>query len=198
VATREVADEVLPARERIMAAAIEGLTTLDPAALAIQRICDRSGVKPPTLYYHFGSKDGLVAAAVESLVAGWIRQLDESIDRGGTLADTLDQAVAAWQAMITSPQRPFAVFIWVSMWSEESREALVQAREHAQKLIHDEIAVHVGPARGSDDLAGLILDGVLGAAVDYQLDSDIPALRRRLTTLTTLIRLSTALGADPS
>lgn len=177
-------------RQRIIEAAVEGLTALDPAALSIQRICDRAQVTPPTLYYHFGSKDGLTAAAVDLLVTRWIDQLDAAVDRGGTLDQTLDQAVTAWHAMITAPERPFAVFVWVSMWSEESRAALVRAREHAQKLIRDSIVDHVGLIPGADDLAAMLLDGVLGAAVDFQLDSDSEALRRRLTTLTTVIRLA--------
>lgn len=185
------ADATLP-RQRIIEAALEGLTALDPAALSIQRICDKAEVTPPTLYYHFGSKDGLTAAAVDLLVTRWIDQLDAAVDRGGTLEQTLDQAVAAWHAMITAPQRPFAVFVWVSMWSEESRATLIRAREHAQKLIRESIVDHVGLIPGSDDLSAMLLDGVLGAAVDFQLDSDAEALRRRLTTLTTMIRLSTS------
>lgn len=192
----EGADSVMP-RQRIIEAAIEGLTALDPAALSIQRICAQAEVTPPTLYYHFGSKDGLTAAAVDLLVTRWIDQLDAAVDRGGTLDQALEQAVSAWHAMITSPQRPFAVFVWVSMWSAESRAALVRAREHAQKLIRDSIVDHVGQVSGSDDLAAMLLDGVLGAAVDYQLDADSEALRRRLTTLTTMIRLSTAPPQPP-
>ena len=183
--------EAMP-RQRIVEAAIEGLTALDPAALSIQRICDLAQVTPPTLYYHFGSKDGLTAVAVEVLVNRWIDQLDVAVDRGGSLDQTLEQAVTAWHAMISAPQRPFAVFVWVSMWSQESREALVRAREHAQKLIRDAVVDHAGTAIDSDELAAMILDGVLGAAVDFQLDSDADALRRRLTTLTSLIRLVAA------
>lgn len=186
-------DEALP-RQRIIEAAIKGLTALDPAALSIQRICDSAQVTPPTLYYHFGSKDGLTAAAVDVLVTRWIDLLDVSVDRGGSLDHTLDQAVTAWHAMISSPQRPFAVFVWVSMWSEESRATLVRAREHAHKLIQDTIVAHVGAITDGDDLAAMLLDGVLGAAVDFQLDSDPDALRRRLTTLTAMIRLA----AQPS
>lgn len=187
--SHDAGDSVMP-RQRIIEAAIDGLTALDPAALSIQRICDQAAVTPPTLYYHFGSKDGLTAAAVDVLVTRWIDQLDAAVDRGGSLDQVLEQAVAAWHAMITAPQRPFAVFVWVSMWSDESRAALVRAREHAQKLIRESIVDHVGQVPGSDDLAAMVLDGVLGAAVDYQLDADSEALRRRLTTLTALIRLT--------
>jgi AcrR family transcriptional regulator len=186
------AGESAPTPRRILDAVIDGLTELDPAALTIHQVCSRAQVTPPTLYYHFGSKDGLTAAAVESLVTRWIEQLDLLVDRGGTLDQALSQVVAAWHMMITAPERPFAVFVWVSMWSEESRAALVRAREHAQQLIRDAVVDHLGPIPDSDDIAGMLLDGVLGASVEYQLDSDEESLHRRLSTLAAMVRLRAA------
>jgi len=177
----------VPARERILAAVIAGLTELDPAALTIQQICDRAEVSPPTIYYHFGSKDGLTAAAVETLVTQWISQLDSAIDRQGDLEATMQQTLAAWKEMITATQRPFAVFVWVAMWSEESRAALVRARQHAYRLIREALVDHLGDEVDSGELADLLLDGVLGAAVTYQLDADDEALQRRLISLVSTV-----------
>lgn len=184
--------------DRILGAVRVGLIELDPAALTIQQVCSRAGVTPPTIYYHFGSKDGLVAAAVDSMATAWIEQLESLVDLRGTLEQTLDLAVLGWHLMITAPERPIAVFVWASMWSDESRVALVRARSHAQATIRDAIVRHLGPIPDSDDLAGLILDGILGAAVDYQLDSDEAQLRRRLTTLVSVIRLRAAATPDAS
>lgn len=190
-------DESTPTPQRILQAVIDGLTELDPAALTIQQVCSRARVTPPTIYYHFGNKDALTAAAVDALVTRWIDQLDLLVERSGSLDQTLAQAVAAWHLMITAPERPFAVFVWVSMWSEESRTALVRAREHAQGLIRDALVDHLGPIPDSDDLAGMLLDGVLGAAVDYQLDSDESDLHRRLSTLVSTVRLRAAAAPTP-
>ena len=117
-----------PTSERILQAVIDGLQALDPAALTIQQVCSRAKVKPPTIYYYFGNKDGLIAAAVDSLVNRWMAALDALVDRSGTLDLAAAQAAGAWELMITSPERPFAVFVWVSMWSEQSRVALIRAR----------------------------------------------------------------------
>lgn len=188
--------EMTPTPQRILQAVIDGLTELDPAALTIQQVCSRAQVTAPTVYYHFGNKDALTAAAVDALVTRWIGQLDQRVDRGRSLEYTLSQAVAAWHLMITAPERPFAVFVWVAMWSPESRSALVRAREHAQGLIRDALVAHVGAIPDADDLAGMLLDGLVGAAVDYQLDSDEQALHRRLSTLVSVVRLR--VGAEPS
>ena len=199
VADSDVHEATGSTPERVLQAVIDGLTELDPAALTIQQVCGRAQVTPPTIYYHFGSKDGLIAAAVDSMVTQWLDQLDELVDRGGALEQTMLQAVAAWHLMITSPQRPFAVFVWVSMWSDESRAALVRAREHATELIRDTVVGYLGDLPDSDDLAGMLLDGVLGAAVDYQLDADEHALHRRLTTLASMVPLwADATRADAS
>lgn len=173
--------------DRILQAAIDGLQQLDPSALTIQQVCRRSGVKAPTVYYYFGNKDGLIAAAVDLLVARWIDQLDTLIDRSGSLDVAMEQAVGAWQFMITVPERPFAVFVWVSMWSPESRVALQRARAHAQGLVAEALITHLA-TDDADALAGVLLDGIIGASVEYQLDNDIPALNRRLTALVQVVQ----------
>ncbi len=176
-----------PASERILEAVIDGLQELDPNALTIQQVCTRAGVKAPTVYYHFGNKDGLIEAAIDSLTARWIAQLDAIVDRSGTLDQTMAQTLSGWKLMITSEERPFAVFVWVAMWSPESRVALLRAREHAQALILEALVQHLGPIPDAEQLAGMLLDGLIGAAVEYQLDGDQEALDRRLATLLSVI-----------
>ncbi len=176
-----------PTSERILQAVIDGLQALDPAALTIQQVCSRAKVKPPTIYYYFGNKDGLIAAAVDSLVNRWMAALDALVDRSGTLDLAAAQAAGAWELMITSPERPFAVFVWVSMWSEQSRVALIRAREHAQALIRDAVGQHLGNGPHADNLASLVIDAVIGASVNYQIDRDPVLLRRRLAALVTLV-----------
>lgn len=182
------------ASDRILQAAIDGLRELDPASLTIQQICSRAGVKAPTVYYHFGNKDGVIAAAVDSLVNRWIAQLDTLVDRSGSLDVAMSQTVDAWRFMITSDERPFAVFVWVSMWSPESRVTLVRAREHAQSLIREALVQHLGPVPDAEDLAGMLLDGVIGASVEYQLDADPRALDRRLSTLLNVVQMRAIAG----
>ena len=103
------------AETRILRATIDGLTRLDPAALTIQQICRAAEVTAPTIYYHFGNKDGLLAAAVEQLVTDWLAMMDAAVSREGSLEQTLEQAIGAWEATITAPTRPIAVFAWATL-----------------------------------------------------------------------------------
>ena len=187
---RQADADARPARDPILDAVIDALTELDTAALTIHQVCTRAEVTPPTVYYHFGSKDGLIAAAVDAMVTQWIARLDQLVDRDAGLESTLEQATAAWRAMVTAPDRPFAVFVWVAMWEEACRPALVRARDHAHMLIRDGLLRHLGESPDLDDLSDLVLDGVIAAAVDYQLDGDRAGLDRRLATLARVIRSS--------
>ncbi len=44
------------------------------AATAIAAICKRAEVMPPTLYWHFGDKEGLVAAVMERAAERWFEE----------------------------------------------------------------------------------------------------------------------------
>jgi len=189
----------LPADQRILRATIHELAQLDPSALAIQRICRLAEVTPPTIYYHFGSKDGLIAAAVEQLVEDWLGMMDAAVSREGTLDDTLGRAIDAWEATITSPTRPISVFAWVTLLAADSspqcRDALIRARDRSRAMIAEALLPHVPPAL-VDDVAGMVVDMVLAAAVHYELDQDRTQLRARLDSLGRAARLAATLPAQ--
>ncbi len=47
-------------------------------AVGVQELCDAAGVTKPTLYYYFGSKEGLFAALMQTFVEPFFRRLDEA------------------------------------------------------------------------------------------------------------------------
>lgn len=182
----------LPAEERILRATIEGLSALDPSALAIQQICRSAKVTAPTIYYRFGNKEGLLAAAVERLVSDWLDVLDADVSREETLEETLSQAARAWTEAITAPSRPITLFAWASLLvasaSPESREVLIKARDRSRSMVADRLRPFLGDP-GADPLAGLVVDGVVAAALQYELDHDDLALADRLDVLCSTVRL---------
>ena len=189
-----------PADERILQATIDGLTQLDPAALTLQRICKAADVTAPTVYYHFGNKDGMITAAVERLVADWLAMMDASVSREGGLDITLAQAIGAWEATITSPTRPITVFAWVTLLvagsSQECRDALIRARERSLVLVTAALTPHMDEPTASR-LAGLVIDAVVAAALQYELDKDRSALRGRLEDLVGLVGAA-AIASPPT
>ena len=185
-------DESSPAEERILRATMAALAALDPAALTIKQICLEAGVTPPTLYYHFGNKDGLVAAAVERLVSEWLAAIDAVVDRRAPLEAAITQAIAVWTAAIISPSRPLAVFTWATLLLSESddlpRRALIEARDRGRAMIAEVATQYIGPGPGVEVIAQIATDSVIAAAVQYELDHDQEALSRRLEALGVTVR----------
>jgi AcrR family transcriptional regulator len=174
-------------RDRILNAAKE-LLYEDGIQVGINRIIARADVTPTTLYRHFGSKDKLVAAALERWSAEWLlwlhHQVTQQVEvpemRVAALWDALDQWFAtegfrgsfianAATELCGNPNHPGQAVI------AEHRMAL-------RKLLED-LARSAG-AYDPPDLAAelqVLLDGAVAmAAVDHR--PAVVAGARRLGT----------------
>jgi len=182
----------LLAQERILRATIEALAQLDPGALTIQQICRAAEVKAPTLYYHFGNKDGLISAAVDRLASDWLDALDAIIPRHGNFEETIALVQDGWAAMLRAPARPVIVFVWVTLLaggsSEQARTSLIRARDRGLVIAREALVPHFGDTDLTEALASLVVDSLIAAALNYQLDRDDDALDRRLAALATVVR----------
>lgn len=77
--TKHSADRPSPAAERILAAASRLFYERGIRAVGVNTIAERAGVTKVTLYAHFGSKDGLVAAHLHARDQRWWTALEEFI-----------------------------------------------------------------------------------------------------------------------
>jgi AcrR family transcriptional regulator len=77
-------------RDAILAAAETILERGGEDALSIRELCARVGVTAPTIYHHFGDKDGLVAEVVDACFA----EFDRAITEGPVPADPVE--ALAW------------------------------------------------------------------------------------------------------
>jgi AcrR family transcriptional regulator len=93
---------VADARRRILDAAVDVIDTDGEAALRITDIAERAGVAAGLINHHFGSRDGLVAAAQERR---YNRAIFEDLDRFRdhfAPSQSREQTVAALRVAITS------------------------------------------------------------------------------------------------
>ena len=75
-------------RDRILAIASDLFYREGIRNVGVETICREAGVKKPTLYHHFGSKDGLVAAYLEAQdEAVFMRLTDAAEQASGQAAD---------------------------------------------------------------------------------------------------------------
>ncbi len=76
VVARDARDAV-SARDKLVAAAAELLGEVGPRATSVRMVADRAGVNHGLVHHYFSSKDGLLRAAMESLVDAhetWARE----------------------------------------------------------------------------------------------------------------------------
>ena len=177
----------------ILEVAIALLGESGPSGMRINEVCLRAGVRPPAIYYHFGSKDGLVAAAVQAVAEAWLRELETNLPEGGSFEARLQAAVDGWQAMIMSPMRPVRLLLAVQMesadLSDEIRKTLNQVQARACQVITDGIEKSFGPLPGLATTGDTVVGLIYAAAIRFDLDRDPSALRARLLEVARLVTL---------
>lgn len=87
-----------PAADRILAAASELFYERGIRATGVNTIAERAAVTKVTLYAHFGSKDGLVAAHLRARDQRWWAEFDEFLAGCATVEERLKAVCDAYQA----------------------------------------------------------------------------------------------------
>lgn len=79
----------------ILRAALKHFADRGYAGTSIQQIVNDAGVSKPALYYYFGDKEGLFEALVDQAHEGRYRLIQEAATRGQTIAEKLEEVIAA-------------------------------------------------------------------------------------------------------
>jgi AcrR family transcriptional regulator len=72
-------------------------------------VCKRAEVVKTALYWHFGSKAGLLAAIIHEITEQWVDDLESQADEGANPLERLDAMLAGFRAMITSRQHSLQI-----------------------------------------------------------------------------------------
>lgn len=72
----------LPGRDRVLDAASGLMSRRGFSGTSIAAICEKAGVGPPTIYWHFGDKEGLFAAVMERAADRWFREFVQEQEGG--------------------------------------------------------------------------------------------------------------------
>jgi AcrR family transcriptional regulator len=193
-----MSDFPLQARGRnreILRAAIDLIATEGVGNATIKSLCERAGVTPPAIYYHYGNKDGLVGAVVEDAARRWLDGLMAAVRTKGSLSEQIQSAVEIWRREILDPQSPIKLLMRIQLERARIppplRESLRKVMEHGRGVIAELIVAAAGPLDSPENLARTVIALVQGAALQHDLDEDDDALNRRLVeighTLMTLI-----------
>jgi AcrR family transcriptional regulator len=183
-------------RQRIIEAALETLKTEGFAEASSRAIARTGGFNPALIFYHFGSLDELLLAALDNTSADRLERYREAIENAQTLRELIDAAGAVYEedrdsghmtvvaqmiaASIAKPELAPAMVSRMEPWIDLAEEGLGKAltRIEAPDLV---------PVR---ELAYAFVTFYLGVNLLTHLDEDrarTDALFERLRSLTPLL-----------
>ena len=76
-------------RSRLLQAAVHVFDRKGFVSASVREIAEAAGVTKPALYYHFGSKEGLLVAVLNEAVRQFGSVIDAALPRAGTARDRL-------------------------------------------------------------------------------------------------------------
>ena len=82
-------------RDRLLAHALDLIREGGPDAASARAICERAGVRAPSLYHHFGDLSGLHRAIVDAVFAESLRE-----KTAGTLSDPAAEIARGWDSYV--------------------------------------------------------------------------------------------------
>jgi AcrR family transcriptional regulator len=192
-------------RERILEAATELFSQQGYAGTGVDQLAARSGIAKTAIYYHFGNKAGLLAAALERAASTWIEGIDQASRQAGDWSSRLDSALAGMRALLE--EKPW-IFNLLQILAFEVAEEKPDIRETLQSIVRqareaivagmrDALGVEVPDAEGA---ARVILGFLDGISLGLQIDPDATSLDeafvelRRITTFAVAARLNPELA----
>jgi AcrR family transcriptional regulator len=143
-------------RERILAAATELFAERGFAATGIEALCRRADVVRTAIYWHFGSKDGLVVPVVERAAGVWIEEIQKAVYREGDPLARLDRFLADLRDLVVERSQLVRLLLAVAVERAEAdpaaRAALRSIGERAQAAIVQGVEDSTGAQRRDAEL----------------------------------------------
>jgi AcrR family transcriptional regulator len=193
-------------RERILEAATELFAQRGYAGAGVDQLAARSGIAKTAIYYHFGNKAGLLAAALERAASSWIEGILQASRRAGDWQDRLDHALAGMRTLLEEKPWIFKLMQILALEVAEEKpeirgmlqSILRRAREAIVAGMQDALGVEVPDAETVASVILAMLDGIsLGLQVDpdsVSLDDAFAELRR-ITSFMVAARLNPEFGS---
>ncbi len=189
-------------RERIVQTAMELFSQKGYQAAGVDELASRSGIAKTAIYYHFGSKEGLLAAVLERAATVWIDGIQEAARQAGEPLERLERALAGMRAVLE--ERPW-IFKLLQILALEVADEKPEIRAILKSIIHRArgALVHgIGDALGADlpqveVVAGMILALLDGVALGRQVDPAEMSLDDAFEELRHLVIFMVARRLDP-
>jgi AcrR family transcriptional regulator len=198
-------------RERILEAALELFSERGYAATGVHEIARRAGIEKAALYWHFGSKEGLLAAVMDRTDAEFVERIQKRVARSaGGSDERLDLFITGLRKLAAERGHLVRLTLGVAIErgnvSEEARSAMHRIFDRTRQAVEMGFAHALGVKLPDTDLiARLVLAYLYEAAVRGAIDPDGADAERFAGYLRRLIVLDVehqnriaGLGIDPA
>lgn len=174
-----------PARQRSIAAALELFAAQGFAETTTRQIAERAQVNEVTLFRNFGSKRGLLLAAIED--SGVFTRLGESLELSRSREPELAEAIAEYarerlHALLQMPELLRSVVGEAGHYTPENRQALVEGIDRALGALSEYLQGAIAREGVEMHLSARYLAGLLEATllgyVAVELTTESPPLWR--------------------
>jgi AcrR family transcriptional regulator len=158
-------------RSRILETAAGLLAQSADVDVSTRAICDAAGVTAPTLYHHFGDKDGLLAAVVDF---GWATFLETKLAVAAVVHDHVaDDVRAGWDNHLEFARENPGFY--KLMWSPAVAAGSRAVRE-AYQMLYDRLELGAGRGQlrmSAETAARIVLSATTGAALSLISQPDL-------------------------
>lgn len=135
-----------PPRRRLLDAAARLLAERPDVTPTTRELCEAAGVGAPTLYHHFGDKDGLVDAVLDDAFAAYL-QRKQAVRRS---ADLVADLAAGWDMHVRFGLENPVLYLAMYGPARPRRARAAQVAEAALLEDMQRLADHHDPATGGE------------------------------------------------
>jgi AcrR family transcriptional regulator len=171
------------ARERILAAGLEVLKRDGYAGLTTAKVAARAGQNKALISYHYGSKQGLVAAVARQVTEQITTEVLEGLGEPRTAAELVEGVVAGIWGVVERDERLGRVYFDLASHSVVEppvRAMMSEMKANFRATLRGLLGrIEDGPApRRRDAVAVYLIAGVEGLALERLDRGETPELRR--------------------
>ncbi len=196
-------------RERIRKTTLMLMSKIGYGGPSISAIAKRSGLPASSLYWHFGSKQALLAAVAEDGAARWLALIPNWEDIEGPPLERFDRMFQAIARQFD--RQPEIIRLILTLYMERGktdvvalgiiqrlrRSALAKFRPAVETLL--EVAGAAKNKHAIDELCDFALSFVNGCFVDHQIDPNrTPFVARFQQLRTALVAIAKEIALRPN
>lgn len=192
--THQKLEQGARSREALLDAAIELIASGGYTATGVDAIARRSGVVKSALYWHFGSKEGLLVAALERTAADWVAELESAVTGAATPEERLENLIERVRELFTERSDRVRLILSALIERGGTNEEVRAGVARIMGVMRSSIARGMAPVipipeERIEGLAALTLQTLTGAFIDFFADPDRESFESRLRVIRKMVAL---------